>query len=85
MGVGFWELQNSGWEPLKASQHACVALLGAPSQPFGNMSLRGVEAAGGAWVVEGGAVVGGGDNEASRSVPRTSVAFLLEKQTTWSK
>lgn len=25
-------------------------------------------------------VVGGGDNEASKSVPRTSVAFLLEKQ-----
>lgn len=35
------------WEPLKASQHACPALLGAPPQPFGNMSLRAVEAAGG--------------------------------------
>ena len=31
-------------------------------------------------------VVGGGDNAASKSVPRTSVAFLLEKQqTTLSK
>lgn len=31
-------------------------------------------------------VVAGGDSEASKSDPRTSVAFLLEKQkTTWSK
>lgn len=55
----FWEPQNSGWEPLKASQHACAALLGLPPQPFGNMSLRGVEVAGGARVVGRGWSGGG--------------------------
>lgn len=70
--VGFGEFnQILGWEcgsgnpriqdgnPLKASQHACVALLGAPPQPFGNMSLRGVEMAGRAWEVGRGWSGGG--------------------------
>lgn len=83
LGVGTLEFRMGTPE----GQPACLqGSAWAPSQVFGNMYLRVVEVAGGASWRGWSGVVGGGDNEASKSVPRTSVAFLLEKQqTTLSK